>query len=82
MSNFGANGYFVHPKNHGGIAIALDRMVMLTDSSASPPFPINKRAVDAVLLRDIHIQVKLPEKLRQKLEAEQGRSPAGFTIDD
>lgn len=45
------------------------------------PFPKNNRAVDlmceapdtvdAVQLRDIHIQIKLPEKLRQKLEAEQ-----------
>ena len=71
---------------HGGIALGLDRMVMLIGECESIreviPFPKNNRAVDlmceapdtvdAVQLRDIHIQVKLPEKLRQKLEAEQG----------
>ena len=70
---------------HGGIALGLDRMVMLIGGCESIreviPFPKNNRAVDlmceapdtvdAVQLRDIHIQVKLPEKLRQKLEAEQ-----------
>ena len=69
---------------HGGIALGLDRMVMLIGECESIreviPFPKNNRAVDlmceapdtvdAVQLRDIHIQVKLPEKLRQKLEAE------------
>ncbi len=70
---------------HGGIALGLDRMVMLIAECESIreviPFPKNNRAVDlmceapdtvdAVQLRDIHIQIKLPEKLRQKLEAEQ-----------
>ena len=73
---------------HGGIALGLDRMVMLIGECESIreviPFPKNNRAVDlmceapdtvdAVQLRDIHIQVKLPEKLRQKLEAEAEQS--------
>ncbi len=69
---------------HGGLALGLDRVVMLIGECESIreviPFPKNNRAcdlmceapdtVDAVQLRDIHIQVKLPEKLRQKMEAE------------
>lgn len=69
---------------HGGLALGLDRVVMLIGECESIreviPFPKNNRAVDlmceapdtvdATQLRDIHIQVKLPEKLRQKLEAE------------
>ena len=76
---------------HGGIALGLDRMVMLIGECESIreviPFPKNNRAVDlmceapdtvdAVQLRDIHIQVKLPEKLRQKLEAEAAQEKEG-----
>ncbi|MCQ2367322.1 MAG: aspartate--tRNA ligase [Akkermansia sp.] len=76
---------------HGGIALGLDRMVMLIGECESIreviPFPKNNRAVDlmceapdtvdAVQLRDIHIQVKLPEKLRQKLEAEAEQEKEG-----
>ncbi|MGN0829347.1 MAG: aspartate--tRNA ligase [Akkermansia sp.] len=70
---------------HGGLALGLDRVVMLIGECESIreviPFPKNNRAVDLMCeapdtvddkqLREIHIQVKLPEKLRQKLEAEQ-----------
>ena len=35
-----------------------------------PTWPTPSRAAEPTQLRDIHIQVKLPEKLRQKLEAE------------
>lgn len=70
---------------HGGLALGLDRVVMLIGECESIreviPFPKNNRAVDLMCeapdtvddkqLREIHIQVKLPEKLRQKMEAEQ-----------
>lgn len=69
---------------HGGLALGLDRVVMLIGECESIreviPFPKNNRAVDLMCeapdtvddkqLREIHIQVKLPEKLRQKMEAE------------
>lgn len=69
---------------HGGLALGLDRVVMLIAECESIreviPFPKNNRAVDLMCeapdtveekqLREIHIRVKLPEKLRQKLEAE------------
>lgn len=68
---------------HGGLALGLDRVVMLIGECESIreviPFPKNNRAVDLMCeapdtvddkqLREIHIQVKLPEKLRQKMEA-------------
>ncbi len=67
---------------HGGLALGLDRVVMLIGECESIreviPFPKNNRAVDLMCeapdtvddkqLREIHIQVKLPEKLRQKME--------------
>lgn len=73
---------------HGGLALGLDRVVMLIGECESIreviPFPKNNRAVDLMCeapdtvddkqLREIHIQVKLPEKLRQKMEG--GQAPA------
>ena len=37
---------------------------------SDPEHPLSLGSLSVVQLRDIHIQVKLPEKLRLKLEAE------------